>query len=122
MPDDSWPQRGVPRPELERPAAQGFGARLRALRHGRGWTQVLLAARANMTQQNINRLERRGKLPNAATVSCLSTALNVPIQVLIGSEMVSSSPEDWRKFWKALDEARNALDALERAARILSEY
>lgn len=118
---DRWPQHAVPRPELERPTGSVFGARLRALRHSRGYTQSLLAARANTTQQNIQRLERgRGGSPTWGTLKWLSEALNVPVGVLVGSEMVSSDPADWRQFWTRLDEARAALDKLDAAARVLS--
>jgi len=119
---DLWPQHGVPRPELEHPALTPFGERLRSFRHSRGWTQALLGARADMSQQQIQHLERGSRRPTFTTLNRLSAALNVPVQVLIGSEMVSGNAEDWRKFWAALDAARRSLDALDAAARVLSEY
>lgn len=119
---DMWPKHGVPRPERERIPNSEFGRRLRALRHARGWTQTLLAARANTSQQNIQRLESgRTPQPTFTTLRWLSEALNVPVGVLVGTEMVTTDPNDWRKFWAALDTTRKALDELDAAARILSD-
>jgi excisionase family DNA binding protein len=54
------------------------GQRLRALREGAGLNQQQLARQADLTHEEISRLEHGDKCPQALTVQKLSRALGVP--------------------------------------------
>ena len=59
---------------------------LKALRLARGETQVSLAARAGVTEQTLNYIERGSRQPRVGTLKKLSVALDVSISDLAIAE------------------------------------
>ena len=63
------------------------GARIRALRLERHWTQKQLAVRSGIDQSIISKLEHQTKPHlNAATVMALTRALDVTVEDLVSSQ------------------------------------
>lgn len=104
-----WPPHGVPREEAERTPDTEFGARVRALRKAKGYTQLLLGGRMDMTQQAVGQLERSGHSPSLATLRKLSMALNVPVTELIGPIPGETAANLWAAFDAALGEVELAV-------------
>ncbi|MGE0540346.1 MAG: helix-turn-helix domain-containing protein [Dehalococcoidia bacterium] len=65
----------------EAEAELNFGLELARLREMRGWTQRELAARAQMPQSAIARLEKAGRVPTLTTLWRLTDALNATIML-----------------------------------------
>lgn len=74
-------------------AAETFGARLRRLRQGRGWTQVELSYLANINQGFLSQIERDAKRPSTRMLDALATALGVPQGVLLGAGDGHDAPQ-----------------------------
>jgi len=96
-----------------------FGARLRALRKSKGYTQATLGARCDLHQQAIQAIERGRRNPSPYTITRLADALSVPIEVLAGPGVVTADPDDWAAFQDALSDVQSALDRLKAAAAVL---
>jgi transcriptional regulator with XRE-family HTH domain len=58
----------------------GFAARLRQWRHRRGWSQLDLAARADISQRHLSFLELARAAPSRDMVLRLATALDIPLK------------------------------------------
>jgi transcriptional regulator with XRE-family HTH domain len=76
------------RAEADQPGAQAGGLvdgeKLAQLRHGRGWTQEMLADRAGVSIVLVRKLEQNARRSaRVSTLSALGRALNVPVGVLI---------------------------------------
>ena len=67
-----------------------FAARLRELRHSRGFTQAELAGKAHVTTSYIGRLESGGAAPGIDLVDRLAKALGTTVQELLPT---TASPE-----------------------------
>lgn len=117
---DQWPRHGVIREQQERPPGSPFGARVRAFRKLRGWTQVALGARIGLTQQAIQQIERGRHRPTLYTVTQLADALGVRPQELAGVGLTVTDPDRWLELWEALDAAQGALNRVRQIARALT--
>ena len=60
------------------PTAAELGRRLRALRAGRGWTQIDLADESGLTRRQLIYVENGRSVPSLVTVLRLARALEVP--------------------------------------------
>ena len=60
-----------------------FGLAVRQLRVERGWSQELLANRAELNRSYMGEIERAAAMPSLATAAKLALALEVPLSVLI---------------------------------------
>jgi transcriptional regulator with XRE-family HTH domain len=60
-----------------------FGAAVRSLREGRGWSQERLAGRAELNRSYMGEIERATVMPSLATAAKLAQALEVPLSVLL---------------------------------------
>ena len=69
----------MPAPAI--PDAVAFGARLRALRTARGWTQAQLAGRAGCSTDYLGQIER-GWAPHVKVIYALARALGVSVLAL----------------------------------------
>ncbi|MBV9850812.1 MAG: helix-turn-helix transcriptional regulator [Armatimonadetes bacterium] len=67
-----------------------LGARLRALRTGRGWTLDDLAHRAGLSKSYLSRLEDGGRQPSIAALLSLAQAHGLPLASLFGTAEESS--------------------------------
>jgi DNA-binding XRE family transcriptional regulator len=74
---------GAPRPIDPIALAKGIGARIRATRERRGWTQQDLADRTGIRRPNIARLERGASLPNLATLNKIASGLEATLAELV---------------------------------------
>ena len=63
---------------------QRFGAAVRRLREGRGWTQEQLAERSGLNRSYMGEVERAIAMPSLATAAKLAQALGLPLAQLIG--------------------------------------
>lgn len=63
----------------------GFSHRLRAARLARGWTQVVLAARAGLHTVYVARLEAARQVPSVTTLMRLASALGIEPGALLPS-------------------------------------
>lgn len=79
-----WPKYGAPDESRERPSLTPFGGRLRALRKARDLSQAALGARAGVSQQLIQRLERGQNYPTLDTLNKLSVGLNMSVGEITG--------------------------------------
>ena len=68
-----------------------LGARLRALRAGRGWTLDELSRRAGLSKSYLSRLEDGGRQPSIAALLSLAQAHGRPLAALFGSEEAAKS-------------------------------
>lgn len=78
----------MPDASVKRPEAEIFGARLRALREGRGLSQEELASVVNedggrLTSRYVSDLERGLKAPTLTMLLKLSKALETPLMELL---------------------------------------
>lgn len=71
---------GPPAPAL---AIGRFGAVVRRLREGRGWSQERLAGRAELNRSYMGEIERGVVMPSLATAAKLAAALEVPLWQLL---------------------------------------
>ncbi|MEY2891078.1 MAG: hypothetical protein RJA98_986 [Pseudomonadota bacterium] len=60
-----------------------FGAAVRSLREGRGWSQERLAGRAELNRSYMGEIERATVMPSLATAAKLAQALEVPLSALL---------------------------------------
>lgn len=64
-----------------------FAARLRELRHSRGYTQSELAQKAKITTGYVGRLESGGAAPGIDLVARLAEALGVTVEFMLPAEV-----------------------------------
>lgn len=76
---------GRPATELPPPtlAVGRFGAVVRQLREGRGWSQERLAGEAELNRSYMGEVERGVVMPSLATPAKLAAALGVPLSRLL---------------------------------------
>ena len=60
-----------------------FGAVIRRLREARGWSQEVLAARADLNRSYMGEIERATVMASLVTAAKLARALEVPLSELI---------------------------------------
>ncbi|SIS62096.1 helix-turn-helix domain-containing protein [Alicyclobacillus vulcanalis] len=63
-----------------------FGARVRAIRQSRGWSQQELAMRAGVSTPHISSIERDKRRPSLDYAKRLADALGVPLEVLCDAD------------------------------------
>lgn len=61
-----------------------FGSNLKKVRKDKGFNQVELASRMNMTQASMSQFEKGQRTPTPSLVRKFATALNTEIENLIG--------------------------------------
>lgn len=66
--------------------AHALGARIRALREGRGWTQERLAAEAGLHRTYLNGIEAGARNPALRNIVRLARALGVPVAALFADD------------------------------------
>ena len=59
-----------------------FGAKVRKVRHSRGWTQEQLAEKANVSLNFLNMIERGERAPSFDNLERLAKVLRVPVYEL----------------------------------------
>ena len=69
------------------------GARLRALRILKDWTQAQLGAEANMAVPEISRIELGRRCPSLFTLACLAVALEVDLSDLLATGQDEPTPQ-----------------------------
>lgn len=60
-----------------------FGRAVREQREARGWSQELLAERADLNRSYLGEVERGNAIPSLATAAKLASALEVPLSGLL---------------------------------------
>ncbi len=60
-----------------------FGATVRSLREGRGWSQELLAERADLNRSYLGEVERGKVIPSLSTAAKLADALGIKLSSLL---------------------------------------
>jgi transcriptional regulator with XRE-family HTH domain len=70
-------------PRTSRSLAKRFGAKLKAARRDRGFSQGELAKRAGLDQTAISRLEAGAREPRLSTIVMLAQALGIPTSELL---------------------------------------
>jgi transcriptional regulator with XRE-family HTH domain len=60
-----------------------MGTRLKRLRVAKDMSQALLAKRAGLTREYVNKLEAGKQDPSLTTISALAKALGVPVTALL---------------------------------------
>jgi transcriptional regulator with XRE-family HTH domain len=84
-----------------------FGERLKQIRKLRGYSQGTLAKKINVTPRVISYYERESKYPPAKLLSDLSSALEISIEELLGSEPVRQDARTVdAKFWPKWQELK----------------
>ena len=63
------------------PADPNLGARIKALREAKGWTQADLAARAKLSVIYVAKMEGGDRVPTLATLKRLARALGVALVI-----------------------------------------
>ena len=63
--------------------AKQMGTRIRRLRETNGRSQALLARRAKIAREHVNRLEAGGYDPSVGTLTRIAKALGVPVTELL---------------------------------------
>jgi transcriptional regulator with XRE-family HTH domain len=81
-----------PMPKYTVPAADGFPARLTALRKAAGFTQAQLAAELGISRRRIAYYEAESEHPPASLLRELARVLNTTIDELLGSEPAKRKP------------------------------
>ena len=64
------------------------GQRVRELRLRQGWSQGTLAEMLDMTQGTISHVEQDRNAPSAQMARRLATVFGVPVDVLIGNDLI----------------------------------
>lgn len=64
--------------------SEQIGMIVRRLRKARGWNQAQLAAKAELSVEMINRIERGRVVPSLRTVEMLASVFEVPVRDLFG--------------------------------------
>lgn len=67
------------------------GENIRIQREQQGISQNALAKMAGIAQATLNAIERQTKSPNVDTICLISSALKVPVSVLLGERVISSN-------------------------------
>lgn len=62
---------------------QHFGSAVRHLREGRGWSQELLAEKADLNRSYLGEVERGRVMPSLATAGKLAAALDIRLSGLL---------------------------------------
>jgi XRE family transcriptional regulator, regulator of sulfur utilization len=62
---------------------QTFGVSVRHFRETRGWSQELLAERADLNRSYLGEVERGAATPSLATAAKLASALEIPLSGLL---------------------------------------
>lgn len=91
------------------------GARVRALRRGRRWTQEQLAERAGLSYKFVGEIERGRGNPTIETLARLAQALGVDTGQLFpqaGTIADISSPGDYHLSKREMSLVREAVDSL----------
>jgi len=72
----------------------GLGARLRSLRHQKGWTLEQLSKRSDLSEPFLSRIESGRRQPSLAALMTLARAYSMPLAALLGdvTAAASSSP------------------------------
>lgn len=60
-----------------------FGSIVRQSRESRGWSQEVLADRANLNRSYLGEVERGGAMPSLATIEKLAHAFNTSMSDLV---------------------------------------
>lgn len=92
---------------------QGFASRLRWWRQRRGWSQLELAGRAEISQRHLSFLEVERAAPSRDMVIRLATTLDVPLREQNALLLAAGFAPIWQETdlnAPALDQVRNALD------------
>jgi transcriptional regulator with XRE-family HTH domain len=102
-----------------------FGAWVRQEREGLRMTQTECAARADMTLQQWNRIEKAAKRPQYHTIERIATGLNKPVaEVLsaVGYEPLGVPDAEYvAAFWRVPEEKRRFFtDAVRSMSEALS--
>lgn len=82
--------------------------RIRSLREEKGWTQEVLAAKANMSRSQLAMIEKETRPANTLRLNSIAKALDVPPEALF-----DSGDDDW-----TLMQIVKKLDASDRAALV----
>ncbi len=94
-------------------ASMGFGDRIKALRAGKGLTQVELAERLGTKQSTLRMWELGKAQPNFQTLLKLSDTLGVSVDFIVGKSSSSESAYPAMKKEYALGVISKGFDALE---------
>jgi transcriptional regulator with XRE-family HTH domain len=86
----------------------GFGARLRALRDQRGWTQAQLAERAGCNSFTVAKTERGEQEPAWPLVLALARALGVGVAAFVADETRDSAVAGGKKGGRSAKPADEA--------------
>jgi transcriptional regulator with XRE-family HTH domain len=98
--------------------ARSIAIQVKALRAQRGWTQAQLAEAAEMTSDEVSRIERSTREPRFVTIERLAEALAVPPARLLGG----SEDQEPRLGSKSRQNSRDSLAlrrAVEKCLRLL---
>jgi transcriptional regulator with XRE-family HTH domain len=98
--------------------AHAIAAQVKALRTQRGWTQAQLAEAAEMTSDEVSRIERGTREPRFVTIERLAEALAVPPARLLAA----SEDREPRAVSKSRQSSRDCLAlrrAVEKCLRLL---
>lgn len=74
------------------PTSSPSGARIRALRRERGWTQVELAQRLGITQSIVSAIEIGGRRPGLPLAIAIAAALGVSVEDLFAEYATEAQP------------------------------
>ncbi len=88
-----------------------IGRRIKSARDLKGWTQMDLALRANVSMSTVTRWEA-GKLPPVRELVRLAAILEVEPDYLVEGEAVSDQTTQDANVWRRLDAIEGKLDAL----------
>lgn len=64
-----------------------FGAAVRELREARGWSQEVLAERADLNRSYVGEIERGSAIASIVTLDKLARAFDVPVSNLLRSSL-----------------------------------
>src|SRR5712692_1766083 len=95
------------------PREQGFATRLRWWRQRRGWSQLELAERADISQRHLSFLELGRASPSRDMVVRLATALDVPLRQHNALLISAGSAPVWRQTDLAAPELLEVSSALD---------
>ena len=102
--------------------ARQLGARVKSVRLARGLTQSKLAERAEMTSDEVSRIERGAREPRFLTIERLAAALGVsPSDLFAGSEHAQpASRRHGPPSFLGVDLEPDLAEALAQCARLLA--
>jgi len=94
-----------------------FGRNLKKLRKARGFSQRLLAEKIGSTRRTIDYYEREAGHPPGKILSVLADALDVSVNVLLGTEpfkqdMRTIDSKFWPKWQKLPEEDKKTISKL----------